>query len=99
MTAGNWADAANTGNGRIEVEAIHIYELAKLEAIGEDEIGVAFRKGDIGGVEGVGELDVKAVVGPQIGAGESRNDADDLEEGGPVLAGDFGVRIHGLEEL
>lgn len=99
MAAGDWADAANTGNGRVEVESIYIDELAELETIGEDEVGVAVREGDVGGVEGVGELDVKAVVGPEIGAGEGRNDADDLEEGGTVLAGDFGVRVHGLEEL
>ena len=99
MAASNRADAANTGNGRVEIETVYIDELTELETIGEDEIGVAVREGNVGGVQGVGKLNVEAVVGPEIRAGEGRNDADDLEEGGTVLSGDFGVRVHGLKEF
>lgn len=99
MAASNRPDAANTGNGRVEVETIYVDELAELETIGEDEIGVAVREGNVGGVEGVGKLNVKSMVGPEIGARKGRNNSDDLEEGRTVLAGDFGVRVHGLEEF
>lgn len=71
-----------------------------MEAVVEDEVGVAAGEGDVGGVERIGELDVKSVVRPKrVGGGESRQDSDDLEQGAAVVAGDFGVGIHRLEEL
>jgi hypothetical protein len=39
-------------------------------------------------------LDVKALVRPEIGAGESRDDADYLEKRGSVVAGDAGSGVH-----
>ena len=81
------------------MEAINVDKLAELEAVGEDQFGVAVGKGDVGGVEGIGELDVEAVVGPKVGASESGDDSDDLEERGAVVAGNASGGIHRLKEL
>lgn len=71
-----------------------------MEAVGEDEISVAVRERDVGGVVGIGELHVKSVVRPEgIGGGECRHDSDDLEERAAVVAGDFCGGIHRLEEF
>lgn len=85
----------------MEDEAVDVDELAEVEAVVEDEIDVAVGEGDVGGVEGVGEVDEEAVVGPEVGGagGEGGDDADHLEKRGAVVAGDFGRRVHGLEEL
>lgn len=92
------ADSGDAGDRGVEIEAVDVDELAELEAVGEDEIGVFIGEGDVGGVEGVGELDVETLVGPEVGAGEGGDDADDLKEGGAVVAGDFGGGVHGLEK-
>ena len=99
--AGDGAEGRGAGDGGVEEEAVEVDELAELEAVGEDEVGVAVREGDVGGVEGVGELDEEAVVGPEVGGAgrESGDDADHLEERGAVVAGDFGGGVDGLEEL
>lgn len=99
MAACDRADPADTRNRGIELEAVDIDELTELQAIREDEVDVAVGEADVGGVEGVGELDVEALVGPEVGAGESGYDADDLQKSGAVVAGDFDVGVHGLEEL
>lgn len=39
------------------------------------------------------------MVGPEIGAGESGDYADDLEESGAVVAGDARGGVHRLEEF
>lgn len=57
------------------------------------------REGDVGGVEGVGELDVEAMVGPEIRAGEGGDYADDLKKSGAVVSRDTGGGVHGLEEF
>lgn len=97
MAASNGSDPRNARKRRIELEAVNVHELTELQAIGENEFVVALRKGDVGGVERIGELDVEAMVGPEVGAGEGRDDADDLKKSGSVVAGDAGVGIHGLQ--
>lgn len=95
VAAGNWAEAGCTGEGRgIEVEAVDVGELSKVEAVGEDEVVVVVGEGDIGRMGGVGELDEEAAVGIEVWAGEGGDDAGDLEEDRAVLAGDSGVGIH-----
>ena len=48
-------DPGDVGDGRVEVEAVDVDEVAEVEAVVEDEIEVAVGEGDVGGVEGVGE--------------------------------------------
>lgn len=81
------------------MEAVNVDELAQLESVGENQFGVAVGEGDVGGVEGIGELNVEAMVGPEVGTGKSRDDTDYLEESGAVVAGDPHGGVHGLEEL
>ena len=60
-------DAVSSGDGRsVEVEAVEVDEVAELSAIGEDDVRVSIGEGDVGGVGGVGELHVEAVVRPQF---------------------------------
>lgn len=101
VAAPNGAEVDGCGNWRgVKEEAIEVYKLAQLEAIGEYEISVAVGEGDVGGVEGIGKLHVKSVVRPErVRGGERGNDSDDLEEGAAVVAGDFGGGVHRLEEF
>jgi hypothetical protein len=39
------------------------------------------------------------LVGKKITPGECRNNADNLKERGPMLAGDFNIGVHMLQEL
>lgn len=81
----------------MEQEAVEVDKLTQLESVGEDEFGVVVREGDVGGVEGVRQLNVEAVVRPQvIWTGKGWNNADDLEEGGAVLASNTGRGVHRL---
>lgn len=75
-------------------------ELTKLEAVGEDEINVLCRKGDIGRVGGVRDSEVEAMVRGEVETSEGRNNGCDLEEsrGGRLVIGDHGGS-HFLEEL
>ena len=72
-----------------------------MKAVVEDEVEITVGEGDVGGVERVGELDEEAMVGPEVGGvrGHGGDDSDHLQHGGAVVAGDFGRRVHGLEEL
>lgn len=99
MAAGEGADGGDRREGRIELETVDVNELAQLEAVGEDEVSVGVGEKDVGGVEGVGEVEVEALVGPEIGACESGDDSDDLEERRTVVAGDAGVGVHGLQHF
>lgn len=90
VAAGDWSDPGYAGNRGVKLEAVDVDELAELEAIVEDEIDVAVGEGDVGGVEGVRELDEEALVGPEVGAGEGGDDSDNLEKGRAVVAGDSG---------
>ena len=56
-------DPGDVGDGRVEVEAVDIDEVAEVEAVVEDEIEVAVGEGDVGGVEGVGEPAKKPSLG------------------------------------
>ena len=47
-------DPGDVGDGRVEVEAVDVDEVAEVEAVVEDEIEVAVGEGDVGGVEGGG---------------------------------------------
>lgn len=99
VSTSHWTDTGDTWNRGVEVEAFDVDKLAELEAIREYEFGVAVGERDVSGVERVGELYVKAVVRPEIGAGESRDNADDLEDGGAVVSGDASGGVHRLEEF
>lgn len=99
MAAGEGAEGGDRGEWGIEVEAVNVDELTNLETVREDEIGVRVREEDVGGVEGIGEVEVEALVGPEIGAGEGRNDSDDLEERGAVITCDAGVGVHSLKHF
>jgi len=56
VAAGEGAEVGDRGERGVEVEAVDVDELAELEAVGEDEVGVGVGEEDVGGVEGVGEV-------------------------------------------
>lgn len=97
MASSDGSDPGNARKRRIELETVNVDELAELQAISENKVVVALREGNVGGIEGIGELNVEAMVGPEVGAGESRDDSDDLKKSRSVVAGDAGVGIHGLK--
>ena len=71
-------------------------ESEALLGFGENELVVALRKGNVGRVERIWELNVEAMVRPEVGTSKSGDYADDLEKGRAVVAGDASVGIHGL---
>lgn len=74
-------------------------ELAELDLVGEDEVGVVAGDGDEGGVEGVGDLDEEAGGAEGVAVGGGGEDLEDLEEGGAVVAGNLEVGAGVAEEL
>ena len=60
VATGEGAEAGDGGEGGVEEEAVDVDELAEVEAVGEDEVGVGVGELDVGGVEGVRELQVEA---------------------------------------
>ena len=56
VAAGEGAKVGDEGERGVEVEAVDVDELAELEAVGEDEVGVKVGEEDVGGVKGVGEV-------------------------------------------
>lgn len=78
MASSNRTNTTDPWERRIEFEPVDVDELAELQSVCEDEIVVSVGEANVGGVEGVGELDVKSMVGPEIRTGETWHDADDL---------------------
>lgn len=48
VAAGEGAEGGDGGERGIEVEAVDVDELAELETVGEDKIGVGVREEDVG---------------------------------------------------
>nr|KYP59035.1 Serine/threonine protein phosphatase 7 long form isogeny [Cajanus cajan] len=83
--AGEGVEAADEGEGVRVVEAAHVHELAQLELVGADEVGVGVRDRDEGRVEGVGELQEVAARVERRVRRHPRHDLRDLQEGLPKL--------------
>lgn len=99
VTAGDGANAGNAGYRGVKFETVDVDKLTELQPIGEDEIDVTFGEGDVGGVEGIGKLDIEPMIRPEIGAGQCRDYANNLQEGRAVFSGDAGAGVHGLQQL
>jgi hypothetical protein len=94
------ADHDGDGGGR--VEAVDVDELAEVELIGEDEVGLGQREHGVDGVRGVGDLDVElTVLGNQVLLVQlRRHDVRHLQHRRPVLAHWLGgAGLHAVEEL
>lgn len=98
---GEGAKAGDAGDGVGRDEAVDVDELAGLDGV---SVAVREGEGDVGGVEGVGKLEVEAGGRrPEVGGGGG--DAGDLKDRGAMLGGEnlggVGRRGggHGLEEL
>ncbi|KAL5199240.1 hypothetical protein ABZP36_020443 [Zizania latifolia] len=93
--------ANDDGDGGAWVEAVEVDELAELELVAEDEVGLGERE-RVDGAGGVRDLDVeldmprKEVLLVEVG----RDDVGDLEQGGAVLADGLGdAGLHAVEQL
>jgi hypothetical protein len=94
------ADDDGDGGGRIE--AVDVDELAQVELVGEDEVGLGQRELGVDGVRGVGHLDVElAVLGKQVLLVQlRRHDVRHLQHRRPVVAhGLGGAGLHAVQEL
>lgn len=99
VTTREGSDADNARDGVPRFESFDIDELTKLKLIGEDEIVILIREGDIGSMRGIGDLDEESMVRPELTSGKGRDDTDDLKEDGSVFTKDTNIRIDVLEEF
>lgn len=102
VAAGKGPGADDDGDGGARVEAVEVDELAELELVAEDEIGLGEREGGVDGVGGVGDLDVElAMAGEEVLVVEvGGDDVGDLEQRGAVLPDGLGCAgLHAVEQL
>lgn len=81
VAAGEGAEGGDGGERGMEVEAVDVDKLAEVEAVGEDEVGVWVGEEYVGGVQGIGEVQVEPLlIREQVGTCQGGDDAYHLQE-------------------
>lgn len=79
MSSWERTDASQDRDGRADLKLVDMDELSELQLIAQNEIVVLLGERHVRRMRGIGNLEVEAVVGPELTASQRRHDADNLQ--------------------